>query len=93
MPKKARSHLSFYSAANIVAMSSLRVPIDHHSLDRQAYLVRPGTVDVNDKEVYNIVIGRLDNLPPVTSRLVKVFLSSTFSGTFTVKTNRFGLID
>jgi hypothetical protein len=56
--------------------------MDHHLLDRQVSLIKPGTVDINDKEIFNIVTGHMDkdNLPPITSRLVKVFISSTFSG-------------
>ena len=61
-------------------MASLRGPLDHRMLERQVSVVKPGTVDINDKDIFAIVMGRMDNLPPITSRLVKVFVSSTFSG-------------
>ena len=36
--------------------------------------------EVNVREVAPILEGRLDNLPPISSKMVRVFLSSTFSG-------------
>ena len=41
----------------------------------------PGTVEMTDEElIQHIFFGKLDNLPSLASKIVRIFTSSTFTG-------------
>ena len=49
-----------------------------HRMDRQVSIYNCSKINV--REVGGLLEGELDNLPPLSSRTVRVFISSTFSG-------------
>ena len=49
-------------------------------MDRQVSLHRPEPTEVNIHEVMHLLEGQLEDLPPINSKIIRVFVSSTFSG-------------
>ena len=50
------------------------------SMERQISIHRPVPTEVNISAFSPLLKGHMNNLPPVNSKIVRVFVSSTFSG-------------
>ena len=54
----------------------------HALMHRKVSLHHSDINKYEDKSVQMVLEGSLDNLPPLSTKLVRVFISSTFSGDF-----------